>query len=201
MYVNQLSSSEIVARCTLVSILDTMRNMRSGTLSVVFAILLIFGLAEVNAYETADDYIIFQPEGCEFSVEFPGQPKIESETEKTFSRHSAFLSKGTSSLGAVCTNFVDGELLDIPDETLSLWGWRYSESNGIRLPEIKVENTPLGKLVVISGSKLRNNWAYIYKVHAYYGLTSRMTLTISARTKHFPTPASEAFLKSIARPH
>jgi hypothetical protein len=174
--------------------------MRHGSVGMIFLILMIFGLAEANAYETADDRHAFQPEGCEFAISFPDRPKEFTEKGDHFVHQGAFLNIGTSSLRAVCTTFDREESLGIPDETLSLWGWSYAERNGIRLPEIEVKDTPIGKLVIIKGSKLKDNWAYIYKVHSYYGLTSRMTLTVSAKTKFYPTRESEAFLRSITRP-
>ncbi|MDX8411118.1 MAG: hypothetical protein R8K46_04475 [Mariprofundaceae bacterium] len=174
--------------------------MHHGSVGVVFVILMIIGLAEANAYETARDRHVFQPEGCEFSVSFPDRPKLITEKSDHYTRQSALLDVRTSSLSAICTTFDKEGPLDFPDETLSLWGWSYAERNGIRLPEIEVKNTPIGKLVIIKGSGLKDNWAYIYKVHAYYGLTSRMTLIISAKTKFYPTRESKAFLRSITRP-
>jgi len=174
--------------------------MRSRIAGTIFTILLAFSCSEANAYETKKSGIKFLPEGCEFSAEFPERPKEKGEKGEDHSRYIAFLKEGRSTLRAVCTTFSSEESLDIPDETLSLWGWSYAERNDIRLPEIEVKGTPIGKLVIIKGSRLIDNWAVIFKVHAYYGLTSRMTLTVSIKTKFYPTREGEAFLNSIARP-
>jgi len=176
--------------------------MRSKSINAVLLLFSLFAFTKAYAYEEANkNRVHFQPEGCEFSVDFPDRPTLKDESGDNFTRHIAKLDAGNTYLQAACTVFSAEQPLEIPDdETLSLWGWAYASRNNIRLPEIEVKETLIGKLVIIKGSALKDNWAHIFKVHSHLGKTSKITLTASASSEHYPTPELTSFLESIQRP-
>lgn len=165
---------------------------------VVLMVLLPSGLFRALAYEVID-YVTYQPDGCEFSVLFPDTPKTEVERGDAHIRAVATFQSGSDFMEASCTIFDKFSSLDIPDDTLRLWGWTYANRAGIKFPDISVDATPAGRRVTIRGAALNGNKAIIHWVHAYYGEKSRMSLYVSGPSDNFPSKPIRHFLDSIQR--
>lgn len=181
---------------------------RRAKLPLLVSLLLLFIIAFIitslaNAGER------FQPRGCEYSVEFPGKPKIYDVIIPLVGKVQNAEYRGGSGKASDSYFFlVEGmpvsrqEIFkyhkDI-ESYLSESAHTYAEANGIQLPEFKYYKDSLGHGIVMRGYKTISGIRVIYSSMSLLGERSIIFLRAGCAAELFPPPGMTEFMKSVRR--
>lgn len=182
---------------------------RRAKLPLLVSHLLLFIIAffitppSVNAGER------FQPNGCEFSVEFPGKPKVYDVIIPLVGKVQNAEYRGGSGKASDSYFFlVEGMPIsrqeifkyhkDI-ESYLSESAQTYAEANGIQSPEFKYYKDSLGHGIVMRGYKTVSGIRVIYTSMSLLGERSIVFLRAGSAAELFPPPGMVKFMKSVRR--
>jgi len=169
-----------------------------------FITLLIIFIRLIFQPPTIMAQLIFQPRGCEFSVEFPGEPKIHDIYIPGIGKvENAEYMSGKAREDAFFF-VVEGHLVPKyspiflqPQKNLIKGAKEYAESNGFQKPEIKYFKNKLGKGVILRGYKKIDGIPVIYSTKSLLGKNSIIHLRVGSSAEIFPPPGAIKFLNSI----
>jgi len=173
---------------------------------VSFLLLFIFFFYITSLADAAER---FQPRGCEFSVEFPGKPKVYDVIIPPSGKVQSAEYRGGSGKGSDSYFFfVEGmpithqEILnnykDI-ESYLFQSAQAYAEANGIQFPDFKYYEDRLGHGIVMRGYKTINGIRVIYSSISLLGERSIVFLRVGGAAELFPPPGMVKFMKSVQR--
>lgn len=151
----------------------------------------------------------FQPRGCEFSVEFPGKPKIyDIIIPPTGKIQNAEYIGGSGKASDSFVFVAEGmpvskqEILRQYKNIESYLLHRvqlYAEANGIQSPEFKYFEDTLGNGVAMRGYKTIDGIPIIYSTMTFLGERSFITLRVGCAAQFFPPPGMTEFMKSVRK--
>ena len=164
---------------------------------------LFYPLSPSNAGER------FQPRGCEFSVEFPGKPKIYDVIIPPVGKVQNAEYRGGSGKASDSYFFV-AEGMPVSREEIFRYhkdiesyllqsAQAYAEANGIQLPEFKYFKDSLGHGIVMRGYKTIRAVPVIYSSMSLLGERSIIFLRVGCAAALFPPPGMIEFMKSVRR--
>jgi hypothetical protein len=185
-----------------------MINMTSLSFSMAMKCLLLsIGLLSTVSVSVAGER--FQPRGCEFSVEFPGKPRIyDVSIPKLGKVQNAEYKGGTGKASDTYVFVAEGmpvsrrEILKYHKDYESYLMdsiQSYVQSNGIKNPEYRYFKDPLGDGIVMRGYKTINGVSAIYSAMSVLGNKSMICLRVGCAAALFPPPNMTPFMKSIKR--
>jgi hypothetical protein len=146
----------------------------------------------------------FQPGGCEFSVEFPGEPKVYDIIIPALRKVDTAEYRGgkrqEDAFILVAEGYPvqkDAPIFLQPEQFLTKGAQDYAESNGIQNAEFRYFKDKLGKGITMRGFKIINGIPVIYSTMSLLGKSSMITLRVGSAAKIFPPPGAIKFLNSI----
>jgi len=146
----------------------------------------------------------FQPRECEFSVEFPSEPKVYDilipgigEVQNGEYRNGTGIEDAFVLVVEGYPVSKNSPIFVDPKHFLYDGAKNYAESNGIQNAEFKYFKDVKGYGITMRGYKVIRGIPVIYSTLTLLGKNSMITLRVSSAAKIFPPPGVVSFLKSI----
>jgi hypothetical protein len=172
-------------------------------------IISIIGLSSIHFYfiATAKAGERFQPRGCEFSVEFPGKPKVYDVIIPLIGKvQNGEYMGGGNSLSDGYFFVVEG----IPLSHKEIFKYHkdiesylvksiqaYAEANGIQGHEVRYHKGNIGHEVGLRGYKAVKGTPCIFAVMWVLGERSIISLRTGCAAENFPPPGMTELYKSV----
>lgn len=182
--------------------------IRRANFSLLVSFLLLFILF---FYITSLAYATerFQPKGCEFSVEFPGKPKVYDVIIPPAGKVQSAEYRGGSGKGSdsyflvvegmpVTHEEIFNNYQDIESYLLQS-AQAYAEANGIQFPEFKYYKDSIGHGIIMRGYKTVSGIRVIYSSMSILGERSIVFLRAGSAAELFPPSGMVKFMKSVRR--
>jgi hypothetical protein len=155
-----------------------------------------FVLPVTNAFSES----VFQAEGCEYRVSFPGPPEIRTlYTPHTGNIQSAtyYLAKKETFMRAECIPMQLNQLnlAEFAKETMI----PFAENNGLENTEYEFRNDSLGFLGRARGFKTIDGRITTFEILIYFGKTSFIALYMGGTSNTYPAPEIAVFVASAKR--
>ena len=174
------------------------QTIRSYCMKRISQFILISILYFLSANISFADYT-YSPKTCEYQVSFPSTPKIKDVSVENYFHQSATLVLKEIALRASCSIFKDEGVFDVSDKALVDWAKDWTSRMGLTLPEISIENTSMGRLLRIKGSKLLQGEQTIVSALIYHGSYSRLAIVVGAPASIYPTMEIIKFIKTVRK--
>lgn len=147
----------------------------------------------------------YVPEACEYSVAFPGTPKITTFHVPGLGEFPRAEYIGDANeqglfLRVECISFpkAQRDILDDKDYLLNQTA-TYAEVNGLTNAEFHYEDTEFGRLVTVRGFKTVAERPVTYEVRQYLGRHSLLSMYAGGASSHYPPSAVAEFFSSIGK--
>ena len=138
---------------------------------------------------------VFQPDGCEYGVEFPQKPIYQTVTTEYGEHLVALISNDEFFLKAECMPLIDrGSDVDKMRAIML-----YAKQNGIQYPTFQQASESLGRIVSVRGTKLVANKHITIRSIWYYGQTSALSIQVGALSPIYPTLEILKFISSVSK--
>lgn len=149
---------------------------------------------------------IFNPPGCEYSVEFPSTPK-KYNLQQTIGDGSTVplygaqltVSGGKALVKAECGASSQEITNQFTDKNMYKYMEVLAKDTGLARSSFNVETNTLGKVGILTGKKDSSRGRLIVRIFNYIGSNSIMTVYIASLSKDFQTQEMVSFSKSIKR--
>ena len=169
---------------------------------VIWFFLIATNIASLPFSNSSPSKTAYIPEGCEYSVEFPGNPKLTTFHVPGLGEIPRAEYVGGSDerglfLRVECINFpkTQRDLIDNKEYLLNQSA-AYAEANGIENAEFHYEDTELGRLVTLRGFKRVAEIPVTYEVHQYLGRRSLLSMYAGGASSHYPQVGVTEFFAS-----
>jgi hypothetical protein len=168
----------------------------------IYCLSLLLALAACTGTETPENSV-FAPKEVEFSVTFPGEPKLSEVTGK-----GGWFAEPTTLQVATRGNrelFLKAEAVkvdrralgELSHERLIAYGMSYAENQGFEAVEVTAEVKPFGPCHTVRGRKRMEGLPYVFLVRTCFGSTSMVTQYVAAPPADFPPQGGAQFLASL----
>lgn len=185
-----------------------------GVVSTVW-LLLVWSNITVALFETKNEAVIpaankskelqYSPDGCEYSVTFPGIPKLTNGFQPGIGN---YLQAEYASGGRKTGFFVRAECIPVESsvaaelnqkERLKKQIIAYAVSNGLSNPEYSYGEDRLGKHVRVKGFKTIDDVLITFEGYTYVGNISLISLYAGGSSATYPQPGVYEFFRSLKR--
>ncbi len=173
-------------------------------ISVYFRNLIFLSVIFLFTVNPAIANVVYNPNECEFSVEFPQEPTIYNIIIPEYGEVENAEFKGGSKpetgyfINAECIQVPNNApILENPKEYLLSTVQQYAYSNGIQNAEFRFFEDNKGIGLVMRGYKEINGIPVIYSTMSLLGKKSLMNLRAGAAAKIYPIKEITAFFNSL----
>ncbi len=167
---------------------------------LMWVLMIVGNIADLHFSDSRSSNTAYILDGCEYSVEFPGNPKLTTFHIPGFGEYpSAEYVSGSD--GAVfrveCMSFskTQRDFLDNRKYLLDQAA-AFAETNGLGGVEFQYEDTELGRLVTLRGYKRVAETPVTFEVHMYLGRRSLLTMLAGGASSHYPQVGVTEFFAS-----
>ena len=172
---------------------------------ILFALFAAFAMNYANAQK--DRNYKYRPEGCEYTVVFPGKPELkekytESPTGKLMKYEEAQYFDNTSSSILVAEsspNFIDNQNSSEIKEMLIFVAKNNAERKGLEEVSIEYEENSLGKVASFIGYKNVSGMNMTFGGKFILGEYSIMIINYASKSTDYPTISITKFMDSVYR--
>ena len=176
---------------------------------LMMPLLIIIAVTVFTLDAHAEDGWRFLPRGCEFSVKFPGKPKIYDVTILPIGKVQTADYRGGSGKASDSYFFI-AECITISHEDILKHyknietyllnsAQAYADANGIQKPEFKYMTDSLGFGILMRGYKRISGVNVIYSSLTLVGERSLISLRTGSAAQNFPPPGMTIFMGSIRK--
>lgn len=146
----------------------------------------------------------FHPPGCEYKLNFPGNPKqykLQKATAdgSTLPLYGAELSTSNGLIRAECASAGGNDLSQFNEPNLIKYMKQLSLDNGLSRSNYKVTKNNLGIVGELTGIKDSERGRLTARIVNYIGTTSILTTSIISLSKDFQTKEMMEFSNSIVK--
>jgi len=185
-----------------------------GVFSIVW-FLLVWSNMTVAIFEAKNEAVVpvanksnelqYSPDGCEYSVTFPGIPKLTNGFQPGI---GDYLQAEYASGGRKSGFFVRAECIPVESsvaaelnqkETLQKQIIAYAVSNGLSNPEYSYGEDRLGKHVRVRGFKTIDDTLITFEGYTYVGNSSLISLYAGGSSATYPQSGVYEFFRSLKR--
>lgn len=155
-----------------------------------------------SAYLPKETTYRYAPEGCEFEVTFPSKPTFRKVQMEAALEEEATLTTVDSMLRTEYATLSEKDFRAYQmasDSEIRAVFLSLGKESGYSSISVAVENSKLGREVVLRGYKTIQGVSVLYEHIMYFGKYSAITLVVMAPSKSFPTSDITAFQNSVKR--
>lgn len=168
----------------------------------ILALLTALALAACSGRDTPENRV-FSPTDVEFSVTFPGPPKLSQVTgqggwfSKPTTLSVATRGNNTQYLRADTVAVDVGSLGELSRERLINYGLSYAENQGFESVEVTAEQKSFGPCYTVRGRKKIESLPYLFLHRTCFGKRSMITQYVVSPPQAFPPDGGTQFLASL----
>lgn len=150
--------------------------------------------------------VLFSPNGCEFLVKFPDQPKFYQIKKATadgalvpLEGAQLTVTNGKGFIRSECGSMEGMDKAQLTDENLTFYMQQLGRDMGLKRLNYELTESSLGEIAILTGLKDSGRGRITVQVSNYFGSRSILTLYLMALSEDWQTSEMRAFKESVEK--